>query len=441
MATASADLQDVWDTASVVAYGQFSHTFWIVELDDFEPLGIWAHTESPDTDAWLAEIAPLIDGATFGEPGPAASGGTARLSTFVSGADGSGDEASPLPSTGATMEAGTYTTSSLGLPITFDIVDDASWRVSLRNALAFAIETDRGFVAMQRMGSFYDAEQAQSPSVTGLGSIPPDDFDGWIEANGVTVDRSEQVTVDGRPADLRVVRAPEGSGADLCPAEAQPCIRLNSVSADAIEANPNDGSRIDGPNPNAYWMIELDDFEPLGIWAYAVDGDIDAWLDEIAPIIASIALGDPGPAVEGGTARVPLRVTVSAPFSGVRTNGEQLDDGSTAIGYEATSEGPAAGEITGTGWAIPGAPTVGHDENVFTGSIDGVGTGTLSWTVDWTGTNPTDPVSRGIVTGGTGDFAGVTGTVTPDLDSSDQSGGVDAVTGTNTFELVIPRSG
>ena len=45
------------------------------------------------------------------------------------------------------------------------------------------------------------------------------------------------------------------------------------------------------------------------------------------------------------------------------------------------------------------------------------------------------------VTGGTGDFAGITGTGATTVDTSDKVGADDTVTGTNTFDLVVPRAG
>lgn len=212
-------------------------------------------------------------------------------------------DATALPGAGQALEPGRYVVDELGVTVEFDITA-TDWKVGLNNPLAFTIESDAGFWGMQRIGSFLDAEQAQNPDVPGLGTISPADVDGWIEANGMIVDASSETTVADRTAQFRQVRVPPSSGSELCPSDAQPCIRVNSVSADLIEANPGEGSRIGGEFANAYWFIELDDFEPIGIWAYAFDGDIDAWLDEIAPVVESIVLGEPAPAVEGGTARV-----------------------------------------------------------------------------------------------------------------------------------------
>ena len=259
--------------------------------------------------------------------------------------------------------------------------------------------------------------------------------------NGLIVDESAEVTVSGRAAQFRQLRLPAGAGGELCrDGVPSPCLNMISSSADQ-QAFDDFPTIIATEAPSSFWFVDMGEFEPLGIWASTADQDHQAWLDELAPLIDSFVLGEPGPAVAGGTARLPLRVTVSATFSGVRTDGEQLPDGSTSITYAATTEGTMTGEIVGTGSAFPGAPTIGRDDNTFTGTIEGIGTGTLSWTTEWSGTDPTDLTSTSIVTGGTGDFAGATGTLALTLDTSNNVDGVDTVTGTNTFELVIPRSG
>lgn len=418
----SADMIDA-DTVPVPFARDRQHSLWLIDMDDFEPFMVLAIPNLADEDTWFADVVqPIVDSMTFGEPGPAVPGGTARVSTFES-ADA---EASPLPTSG-TLAPGTYSASRLGVPVTFDVPASSTWNVGINNALAFMVETDRGFWGMQRIGSFLDAEQAQNPNVPGLGSIPPDDFDGWIEANGVIVDERAQTTIGGYAADFRVVRAPEGSGADLCPAAAQPCIRVNSVSADAIEASPNDGSRIEGPLPNAYWMIELDEFEPIGIWAYAFDGDIDGWLDEIAPTVDSVTFGQPGPALEDGTARIPERVTVNASMT-VDQTGER--DAANPWPLERTGEltGDIVGTYTGTGISSPNAAEITLDWTM-SATIDGIGSGTLTLRSYWYWSGDGATVTTDHVIGGTGDFAGWTGYGTGVQTSDDGVG--------NTFDADI----
>lgn len=310
------------------------------------------------------------------------------------------------------------------------------WKMALNNAVAFMVgHGNNTFVAMERIGSFYDAEQAINPGITGLGSIPADDVDGWIAANGILVEAREEVTVGGRVAQYRQIRIPADAGDQTC--ANPPCIAMVSSSAD-LDASP---TFLFSELPHSFWFVDMGEFEPLGIWAYTAEPDHQAWLDELAPLIDSIVLGEPGPAVKNGTARVPLRVTVSAAYSGVRTDGAVLADGSIPVTYNATSEGTMTGEIVGTGTYVPGVETTGSDEYTFTGTIDGIGTGTLTYTDEWTATGPAESTITTAITGGTGDFVGVTGTGTSTVDTSDKVGADDTVTGTNAFDLVVPRSG
>lgn len=314
----------------------------------------------------------------------------------------------PVPFGGRALEPARYSIDTLGVPIEFEIPDSAgSWEVGLNNPLAFSVQTDQGFWGMQRIGSFLDADQAQEPNVPGLGNIPPDDFDGWIEANGIIVDASRETSIDGRTATFRQVRVPPGAGAGLCPEDAQPCIRVNSVSADAIDANPNDGSRISGDDANAYWMVELGEFEPVGVWAYAFDGDIDAWLDEITPIIESITLGEPGPAVEGGTARLPERITVDATMT-VNQQGERTLDAPWPVERSGRLSGDVTGTYTGAGTASPNGAEVTLDWTADV-TVDGFGSGTLMLRSHWSWSGDGAATSTDHVLGGTGDLAGVTG--------------------------------
>lgn len=136
-------------------------------------------------------------------------------------------------------------------------------------------------------------------------------------------------------------------------------------------------------------------------------------------------------------------VTVTAPYSGVRTTLEQLADGSISNNYIATTEGAIAGDIVGTGTTTITADCAGSNEYVFTGAIDGIGSGTLTYRDAWVsigcvGGGATITVT---ITGGTGDFAGATGVGSTTVDSSETDGADDTVTGTNTFNLVVPEAG
>lgn len=338
----------------------------------------------------------------------------------------------PLPVEGQTIPPGRYSVDTLGVGIEFDVPpSDTPWTVTLDNPLAVAIGTDAGFVGFQRIGSFYDADQAQSPTFTGLGSIPPDDFDGWVDANGIIVEDSADATIDGRAAQFRRVRVPDGYGDGLCPAEVQPCVRLNSVSADLIDENSRDGSELDGPFANAYWFVEIDDFEPLGVWAFAHDGDLDGWLDEIAPIIESIILGEPAPVIEGGTARVPERVAVTANMTVTQTGDRDLDN-PWPVEWTGSLDGDIAGTYVGAGMSTPNGAEVTLEWTMDV-TIEGLGSGSLTLRSDWVWLGDGAHTATDRVISGTGDFEGVTGFGTS-TQTSDFGPGVEY---TATIELML----
>jgi hypothetical protein len=440
----SADLVDAGSTP--VPFGRDRlHSVWLVDMGDFEPLIVVAIPNLSDEQTWFEEIVrPIVDSMEFGEPAPVVEGGTARLSTFGSGTTVDGE----LPAAGEQVVPGTYTTDAIGTPVTVDIRDGQTGPWTLvsndRNGIQLiSDETGREFMAIGRIGSWFDAEEARTEGTRGLGSIPADGIDTWIAANGVIVVDSAEVQVGGRDASYRLIRldTTPGATADFCPADEAPCLWAASGSADLVDAEstpvPFGRDRV-----QAVWSVDMGEFEPVFIFAAANLDDDGPWFtDVVLPLVDSIRFGEPAPVIEGGTARVPLRVTVAAAYSGVRTDGAPLADGSVPITYLATSDAPAAGEIVGIGSYLPGAETIGSDEYTFTGTIDGIGTGTLTYTDEWTATGPAESTIITTITGGTGDFVGATGTGTSTVDTSDKVGADDTITGTNTFDLVVPRTG
>ena len=409
LSSASADLQDTYSAVSSAVYGQFPHTFWIVELADFEPLAVWAHTESPDTDAWLAEIMPLIESIELGDPAPAVEGGTARISTF-----GTGSDADALPIPGADVDPGRYASDSLGVPVEFDLDVGltAAWTLANEEPgrLWFISSgSDREFLAMGRLGSWYDATEARTADQSGLGSIPPDDIDGWIAQNGIIVVDSADVEVGGRPAKYRQFRldTTPGATADFCGGSA-PCLWAATGSPDVLggTANPVE---VGFDRVQSIWLVDMDEFEPVYIFAAAQlgDGDEQWFADIVQPIVDSIEFGEPAPAVEGGTARVPERVAVTATMTVNQTGTRD-----TNAPWPLERTGSLVGDITGTfvagGMSSPNGAEVTLDW-VMDVTIDGLGTGTLTGSSDetWTGDGATTAVDH--VIGGTGDFEGVTG--------------------------------
>lgn len=442
----SADLIDENPRDGSELDGPFANAYWFIEMDGYEPLGIWAFAHDGDMAGWLDEIAPIIDNISLGEPAPAIEGGTALISTFGQGT-GNGE----LPEAGEQVAPGTYTSDAIGTPVTVDIQDGQTgpWTLVSNDQNGIQLisdDTGREFMAIGRVGSWFDAVESRTEGTRGLGSIPADGVDTWIAVNDVIVVDSAEVTVGGRDAKYRLIRldTTPGATADFCPAGETPCLWAASGSADLVGADstpvPFGRDRV-----QALWSVDMGEFEPVFIFAAANLDDDGPWFaDVVQPIVDSIVFGAPAPVIEGGTARVPSRVTVSAQYSGVRTDGEVLADGTSSITYVGTSEGTLTGEIAGTGTVTAAdGDCGGTDEYTFTGTIEGVGTGSLTYLSEWVsiGCAAGGADVTNTVTAGTGDFDGITGTGTTTVETSDKVGADDTVTGTNTFELVIPRSG
>jgi hypothetical protein len=220
-------------------------------------------------------------------------GGTARVAV-------------DLPTQGTRVEPGRYTTDVFGVTATFDIPDVAStpWTVFVNNQESIVLGyPDQTFVSIKRIGSFYDADQAQDPAARGLGSIAPDDIDQWIEVNGIDVLEQSDLTIAGRNATYHRFTLPADAGAAACPGGTPPCLHVVSSSADQQDFNEFP-TTFQTDLEHSIWMVELDGFEPLGIAAYTADGDHQAWIGDLMLFLDSVVLSEPAPAVEDGTARL-----------------------------------------------------------------------------------------------------------------------------------------
>ena len=336
-----------------------------------------------------------------------------------------------LPSEGSLAPPGRYATDAFGVPASFEIPDVASspWTVAVNNREGVVLaHGENTFVAIKRVGSFYDADQAVDPSIRGLGSIPPDGIDEWIAANRLIVDESTEVTVGGRTTKYRQLRIPAGVGGELCTnGIPSPCLNMISSSADQQGFNPFP-TIVATELPGSFWIIDMDEFEPLGIWASTTDQDHQTWLDELAPMFDSIEFGDPAPAVEGGTARVPLRVTGNMT---VTQTGERDINDPWPIERVGVIVGDINGTFTGTGISSPNTTEVTLDWTMDV-TIDGLGTGTLTVRSDETWTDAAGRTAVDHVLSGTGDLEGVTGYGTTTHTD-------DGATYTATIELTLIR--
>ena len=412
--SASADLQDVWSGPSTVVYGELPFTFWVVELADFEPIMVWAGfptpTEWPDPQSWFDDVQHLVDSIVLGDPAPAVDGGAARLSTFAAGAGDAGE----LPEAGAQVESGTYATDAIGVPLTFDVQDGQTgpWTLVSNDQTGIQLisdETGREFMAIGRVGSWFDAVESRTEDTRGLGSIPADQMDTWIAVNDVIVVDSAEVQVGGRDASYRLIRldTTPGATADFCPPGEAPCLWAASGSADLVDADstpvPFGRDRV-----QAIWSVDMGEFEPVFIFAAANLDDDGPWFtDTVQPIVDSIVLGEPAPVIPGGTARIPERVTVTATMT-VNQTGERDIDNPWPVERTGRLTGDITGTYTGTGTSSPNGAEVTLDWTLDA-TIEGLGSGTLTIRSHWV--NAMDGATRTTdhVIGGTGDLAGVTG--------------------------------
>ncbi len=360
------------------------------------------------------------------------------------------DAVMELPPVDSQVAPGRYTSNAPGVAVTFTLDEGqtAPWTLTSNQEPGgiqlWSDDSGREFMAIGRVGSWYDADEARDGEMTGVGSISPDEIDRWIEENGIIVTESADVEVGNRPAQYRQIRldTSAGASADFCPPAEQPCLWAATGSADTVGEGP---SRIPFSRDRLHsiWLVDMDDYEPLVILAIPNLDDEQAWFDTIVqPIVDSMEFGEPAPVIEGGTARVPVRITETGAFEAVRLDGEPLADGSVPVTSTITLTGDVAGEITGVGVAVAqeqGIDEEGVDENTFTGTIDGVGTGTMTYRLDWQLVGGVYS-STGIITGGTGDLAGATGTVATSISSIGRDGPSSNAAGTITVYLALPRS-
>jgi hypothetical protein len=270
-------------------------------------------------------------------------------------------------------------------------------------------DTGREFMAIGRVGSWFDAVESRTEETRGLGNIPADGIDTWIAVNDVIVVESAEISVGGRDAKYRLIRldTSPGATADFCPEGEAPCLWAASGSADLIDAESS-GVPIGRDRVQALWSVDMGEFEPVFIFAAANLDDDGPWFTDIVqPIIDSIQFGEPAPLIEGGTARLPARVTVTADMTVTQTGERDISEP-----WPIERTGPIVGNIngtfTGTGMSSPNGAEVTLDW-VMDVTVDGLGTGTLTLRSyeTWSGDGATTAANH--VLSGTGDLEGVTG--------------------------------
>jgi hypothetical protein len=346
-------------------------------------------------------------------PAPTVAPETTLPATTTTEAAAPGASALPLP--GAALEPGRYTSDSLGVPIAFDldVGETAAWTIMKNEPGSIWLisdGSDQELLAIGRLGSWYDPTQARTENVTGLGSIPPDDIDGWMVRNSVIVVDGDEVEIGGRPAEYRRFRLDTTPGAtgDFCGSSA-PCLWAATGSADVVGGTA-DPLEVGLDREQSIWVIDMGEFEPVYVFAAArlgADADQQWFADVVQPIVDSMTFGDPAPAVDGGTARVPERITVTAEMVVTQTGEPNLEE-PWPIERTGTIAGDIDGTIVGTGVSSPNNAEVTVDL-VMDVTIDGLGSGTLTLLSLQTWSGDGYIVATDHVVGGTGDLEGVTG--------------------------------
>lgn len=372
--------------------------------------------DEPDAPANPPQPAPTIAPAPDGADEQTAEGQTAEQTTDGQTADEPIAESSALalPRPGGTVEPGRYASDALGVPmeLDLDVGQTAAWTVMNEEpGRLWIISTgsDSELIALGRLGSWYDPTEARTEDITGLGSIPPDDIDGWIAQNGIIVVDSADVEVGDRPAKYRRFRldTTPGATADFC--VVSPCLWASTGSADVIGGAVNP-LEVGLDRAQSIWLIDMDEFEPVYLFAAASLGDDgnEQWItDVVQPIVDSIVFGDPAPAVAGGTARVPERVSVTGEMTVIQT-GEANVSEPWPVERTGVLSGDIEGTYDATGTSSPNGAEVTLD-SVMDVTIDGFGTGTLTLRSYWVWTGDGATTATHHVINGTGDLDGVTG--------------------------------
>jgi len=162
--------------------------------------------------------------------------------------------------------------------------------------------------------------------------------------------------------------------------------------------------------------------------------EADAQLDDEAVVEPDAdPVVEPTPEPTAATETVPAPEPVAEAVS-VTVTGSISDDTAVVEGDQMvmlsgtrTYEGDLAGTgpFTGQEWLLPDGSRIGFGNADFTGSVGGLGSGTLALAVEWQ-VDDAGSTSTATITGGTGDFAGATGT------------GISGDLGTYSWNITVP---
>jgi hypothetical protein len=211
-------------------------------------------------------------------------------------------EPTVLPAAGGPLSAGGYTTDWLGMDVGFESSRKGS--VAVARPGEVLLITDAGSltgVAIQRIGGWYNAEQAGDVTYIGQGSIDPNDIDAWTADLGLVSQELPDTTVDGRRTIVReITTGPMTQVNAGCPEFDEGCFYNASVSEPSFDPltarDPN--IIIPGDLTSRNWLILIDGQDPISFTVFSASDSLE-WLDEFeTETLPTITLGPDAPAMQ-----------------------------------------------------------------------------------------------------------------------------------------------
>ena len=198
---------------------------------------------------------------------------------------------------------GTYDTTLLGVPLTFD-TDEAWTTVFFQTGELLFLNPDFETAGVRswrvtRLGGWHTSDEAGDPEFLEPASIDPYEIESWIGEGYILGEQLPDTVVGGRSTTVYDIQPDPDSGLDAgCPPEQLPCFFPTSVSEESFSrAQARDEfRRVGGPSDagveTRLWLVAIDGFDPILIDASGVAG----WTDTFeSTILASIDLGPDGP--------------------------------------------------------------------------------------------------------------------------------------------------
>ena len=203
---------------------------------------------------------------------------------------------------GTELEDGSYRYETDPLGMTIDFTVPGRYQIVYARPGEFQIvraaEESVNFVVAARIGGWYSREEAADVDFVEEASFAPNDVEGWIADNGHVTTRLPDVEIDGHPAsvyDLQLDPASEVRSNGGCSAACSLLYTVPSVSFDPVFAR-DDNTTLEVGFQTRLWVVEVDGFEPIVIWAgyRGEPGFLETFESEILP---TIEFGPDGPSM------------------------------------------------------------------------------------------------------------------------------------------------